>query len=286
VSGSVTELHKEHAVLSLKPTKVRALLALASLAKHRNVPTAQAKAGLKVGETLSGLTVVSRNAEKGLVFVAYSQPSKGSETRSRRLSLSGNNNLTLDNIKEGQVLPGLVVGHGRKGAVVRINSKVSGIVHSVDVVDEYGPKVHLPALKATLSFAAVSVDLRRKQLMLSTRPSRVTPDDAKDIVDKEVEGIDEVEVGRKVRGFVKSITDHGIFVSIGRNLDARVQIKELFDEVCLNSADYLLVSLSYIASSSSRTGRASSRLTCVWRAVSLRMSLGGLLYSPLTGCLL
>jgi len=36
-----------------------------------------------------------------------------------------------------------------------------------------------------------------------------------------------------VRGFIKSIVEHGLFVMLGRGIDARVQIKELFDEVWL-----------------------------------------------------
>ncbi|KAH7106737.1 nucleic acid-binding protein [Auriculariales sp. MPI-PUGE-AT-0066] len=227
VSGSVTALHSEHAVLSLKPSKVRALLAFANYAKHRNQPVAQAKASLTVGDSITGLTVVSRSTEKGLVFVGYNQPKK---ERSRRLSIGANSSLKIEDIKEGQLIPGLIVSHGRKGAVVRVSNKISGSLHPLDVADEYGPKLHLPAANSTLNFAVVSVDQKRKHLTLSTRPSRVTLDDTPIVVDKEIDGLDDVRVGQKVRGFIKNIADHGIFVSVGRNLDVRVQIKELFDE--------------------------------------------------------
>jgi rRNA biogenesis protein RRP5 len=40
-----------------------------------------------------------------------------------------------------------------------------------------------------------------------------------------------LHVGQALRGFIKSVTEHGLFVTIGRNLDARIQIRELFDEV-------------------------------------------------------
>lgn len=229
VSGTVSAIHKEHAMLSLVPSKVRALLAFANLAKHKNLPLAQAKASLKVGDTVGHLTVVSRNAEKNFVLVGYAP--KDGEKRSRRLSLSSNNGLSIDAVTVGQVLPGLVVSHGRKGAVIRISSKISGSVHPVDVSDEYGPKAHLPPVTTVLNCAVLAVDKERKQLTLSTRPSRVAPDTAPAVVDKEIASVADLKPGRRIRGFVKSIAEHGLFVNIGRNLDARVQIKELFDDV-------------------------------------------------------
>jgi transcriptional accessory protein Tex/SPT6 len=53
-------------------------------------------------------------------------------------------------------------------------------------------------------------------------------------VDREINSVEDLKVGETVRGFVKSIPEHGIFVTLGRWIDARVQIKELFDEVLWN----------------------------------------------------
>ena len=49
--------------------------------------------------------------------------------------------------------------------------------------------------------------------------------------DPEITSVEDLIPGASVRGFIKSVAEHGLFVSIGRDLDARVQIKELFDEV-------------------------------------------------------
>lgn len=228
VNGTVSALHKDHAMLSLMPSKVRAILAYANIAKHKNLPIAQVKASLTVGDTMNGLAVVSRNAEKGFVLVAHEQKD---DKRSRRVSLSSNNGLTIDAIQVGQTLPGLVVSHGRKGAVVRISSKISGSIHAVDVSDDYGPKVVLPSVSTTLNCVVIAIDKERKQLTLSTRPSRLSASTAASIVDQEVDSLSDLKLGQKIRGFIKSIADHGLFINIGRNLDARVQIKELFDDV-------------------------------------------------------
>ena len=86
-------------------------------------------------------------------------------------------------------------------------------------------------LDSIMKAAVVDIDRNKKQLTLSTRQSRMNPDGAKAIVDREITAFSDLKLGDTVRGFVKSVADHGLFVSIGRNVDARVQIKELFDEV-------------------------------------------------------
>jgi rRNA biogenesis protein RRP5 len=78
------------------------------------------------------------------------------------------------------------------------------------------------------------VDLGSSQLDLSTRPSRInTPgsSEASAIKDREVDDITSLKVGDQVRGFVKSMSGGGLFVTLGRSVTARVQIKEMFDDV-------------------------------------------------------
>jgi rRNA biogenesis protein RRP5 len=80
----------------------------------------------------------------------------------------------------------------------------------------------------------VKVDLGSSQLDLSTRPSRInTPgsSEASAIKDREVDDITSLKVGDQVRGFVKSMSGGGLFVTLGRSVTARVQIKEMFDDV-------------------------------------------------------
>ena len=57
------------------------------------------------------------------------------------------------------------------------------------------------------------------------------PESTKKIVDQEINHISDIHVGDTVRGSIKSVADHGLFVTIGRDIDARVQIRELFDDV-------------------------------------------------------
>ena len=72
-------------------------------------------------------------------------------------------------------------------------------------------------------------DEDNRRIDLSLRESRVAAVEGKDmsdVKDKAIDKIDDVpKVGSTVRGFVKNIANHGLFVALGSEITARVQIK-------------------------------------------------------------
>ena len=121
--------------------------------------------------------------------------------------------------------------HSHNCTVLKFSGKITGTLHPTDASDDYETGIHFPAPDSIVKAAVISFDKDKKQLVVSTRASRTQPEDHPPIVDREINGIEELKVGETVRGFVKSVPEHGIFVTLGRSIDARVQIKELFDEV-------------------------------------------------------
>ncbi|KAI9461178.1 nucleic acid-binding protein [Russula earlei] len=222
VEGIVTEIHKDNALLSLKQSNIRALLSLKNLANHRNLSIPQLRTSLKVGEELNDLVVVTRNPEKGIVIVASRPKTKPTLDRKRVLK--------IDTVEIGQLVGGRVLRHFHSGTVLKFSGKITGTLHPTDASDDYETGVPFPVLDSIVKAAVISFDKDKKQLVVSARVSRTTPDDHPPIVDREICGIEELKVGETVRGFVKSIPEHGLFVTLGRSIDARVQIKELFDE--------------------------------------------------------
>ncbi|KAF9015563.1 U3 snoRNP-associated protein Rrp5 [Cyathus striatus] len=208
VDATISDIHKDNIVLTLQQTKIRALLSLKNLANQRNLSLPQLRANLKVGEQLTGLIVVTRNVDKGIVIVA-------NKPKAKILLPNNNSSLSLDDAAIGQLVDGRVTRHTRYGALIKITNHIGGILHLTDALDDYG---------------AVDVDRDKKQLVLSTRASRLHPDIQQNIVDREINAITELSVGDTIRSYIKNVGDHGLFVSIGRSLDGRVQIRELFDE--------------------------------------------------------
>lgn len=226
VEGMIAEVQKDKVVVTLQPTQVRALLSLNNLANKRGASAAELRMSLKVGEKLQDLVVVTRNPEKGIVLIATKPKDKEVVTQKSAL--------TLDAIQIGQLVGGRVLRHGRQGALIKLTNTISGTLHPTDVSDDFGSGSPFPPVDSILKAVVLAVDKEKRQLILSTRPSRMHPIENKPIQDKEVHDLDDLKVGDMVRGFIKQVAEHGLFVMLGRNIDARVQIKELFDEVSRN----------------------------------------------------
>lgn len=221
--GAIKEIHKDNAILLLEPTRIRALLSLKNLANHRSISLPQLKNELQIGEKLSELVVVAKNLEKNFVIVANAPQTKA--------TLLSKNSLTIDSVTVGQIVGGRVTRHVHYGTLVKVTTHMGGIIHPTDVSDNFDASNPYLAIDSLVRAAIVAVDKDRRQVTLSTRQSRVRPDQAVQIVDREISQVSDLAVGDTVRGFIKNVAEHGLFVTIGRNVDARVQIRELFDEV-------------------------------------------------------
>ncbi|KAI0673370.1 U3 snoRNP-associated protein Rrp5 [Trametes maxima] len=222
VDGVVSDIRKDKAVVTLQPTQVTALLSLTNIANRRAISVAQLRLTLKVGEKLQDLVVTSRNPEKGFVLVATKPKEKE--------ALLQKNHLSLDTVQPGQLVGGRVLRHNRHGALIKITNSISGVLHPTDAADDYDSGKPFPAVDSVLKAVVLSVDKERRQLRLSTRMSRLFPAQNKPVADRELADLSDLKVGDTIRGFIKSIAEHGLFVTLSREIDARVQIKELFDD--------------------------------------------------------
>jgi rRNA biogenesis protein RRP5 len=166
----------------------------------------------------------------------------------------------------GDIVSGMVTAHTVKhglGCEIQIGSAIRGTLHPTDYSDEFasGTSAYPPALGSMLKASIVDVDKSHRRVVLSTRPSRLSGEaSVSKIADPEIKSLDDLNPGQRVRGFVKSIADAGLFVSISRALDGRVQIKELFDDVrtIILPDDYGCPPLIIFSYSTLRTGSRSS----------------------------
>jgi rRNA biogenesis protein RRP5 len=223
VNGTVSELHKENVLLSLKPSGVRAILSFKNLANHRKIPVAQLRGSLKIGDELDDLFVVTREPEKGFVIVASKPTTKAPLNQKQPLS--------MDTIQVGQLVGGRVVRQHRNGTLLKLSSSITGSLHPTDASDDYEAGVIFPAVDTILRAAVLSIDQEKNHLKLSSRASRMHPEEHGTVVDPEINNLGDLKIGQYVRGFVKSVAEHGLFITLSSDIDARVQIKELFDEV-------------------------------------------------------
>ncbi|KAJ1301821.1 hypothetical protein OPQ81_009049 [Rhizoctonia solani] len=229
VVGIISAVHEENIVLSLEdPEGGRALLSVSNLANARGTTVPQLRPSLEQGERIEGLTVMSVNGERALVIVSAAKPKEKVKTKAKA---GISNALRIDALEEGKVVSGRITQTMGTGIGVRLSSHVVGRLHATDVSDDYtGSLAAPPAEGSVVDVAIVRVDKNLKRVDVSMRKSRLEPGSKPKIVDREIQSIEELKVGEKVRGMVKSVVQHGLFVMLGRDLDGRIQIKELFDE--------------------------------------------------------
>ena len=236
VTGPITvvDIHQDNVVLDLQPKdspiRLKALISLANLANHRGTTVLQARESLSIGQEIKEqLVLVSKNAEKALLIVAV-RPQAKTKVPNGRTS-AGGGSLRIGDIKIGMTIPGLVIRHHPKGSTVRLSKHVFATLYPTDVCDNFETGNPFPALDSVINVTILDVDESDQKVVVSARPSRINSVEAVPVVDREVSSLGDLSVGGEIRGFVKSVADHGVFVSIGRGIDARIQIKELFNEV-------------------------------------------------------
>ncbi|CBQ68100.1 related to RRP5-processing of pre-ribosomal RNA [Sporisorium reilianum SRZ2] len=225
VTGKVAAVHKEVVVLTLVPSGVRALLSLAVLAAMRSTTPEALLETLEEDQEIDGLVVSVKNPAKGIVIVA-------DKVRESKKANEGASSTTSGQVKQGAVVQGRVIQKNDKylDCVVALGTATRATLQMTDLADDFSANITLPSPGQTLQCYIVSLKPNGKSAVISTRPSRVNPSTSAQIVDPEITSISDLIKGQKIRGFVKAITNVGLFVNVGRKLDARVQVRELFDE--------------------------------------------------------
>ncbi|KAG6003597.1 hypothetical protein E4U21_001885 [Claviceps maximensis] len=132
-------------------------------------------------------------------------------------------------LKPNMVLPGKITKVNERQVMVKLSEIVSGPVHLPDMTDNYDDINTLGFQKNQIvRVAIVEVDASNKRLRLSMRPSRVMSSTLP-VVDKEITSLSQITGGDVIRGFVKNVSDKGLFVLLGGHVAAMVKISNLSD---------------------------------------------------------
>ncbi|EST06611.1 Suppressor of forked [Kalmanozyma brasiliensis GHG001] len=224
VTGKVAAVHKEVVVLTLVPSGVRALLSLSVLASIRGMTSEALLESLEEDQEIEDLVVSVKNPGKGIVIVA-------DKVRTSKSADEGANGVTSGQVKQGAVVQGRVIQKNDKylDCIVALGTATRATLHITDTADDFSSAVTLPTPGQTVPCYVVSLKPNGKSAVISTRPSRISPSST-EVVDPEITNITDLSKNQKVRGFVKAITNVGLFVTIGRKIDARIQVRELFDD--------------------------------------------------------
>ncbi|BGP31459.1 rRNA bioproteinsis protein rrp5 [Rhodotorula toruloides] len=244
-TGTISALHETNLVLSLAEGGIKALLAYPTLARHRGMSVETLKSDLAKGQKLEDLVVVSKNVDKGFVIVGL-VPSKSAAATAAASSSAPSTSqpqLTFDRLEVGALYPGRVTSRLSSGVVLvqlagSRNASLRGRVALTELSDDYSLVSEkgeaLFPVGTNVQAVVLAKDDDQRRLDLSLRASRVLSAQDKPLAsppaDAPITSVDELKPASKVRGFVKNVANAGVFVELGRDITARVLIKELFDE--------------------------------------------------------
>ena len=204
------------AILVLEPSGTRALLSLHDLSRQRRVDADKVRASLAANELLSDLYVAKKNAVKGYVVLSYESPDA-----SKTVEVGGR--------YEARVVE---THHDKLYSLVSLlGTPCRARLHATECSDSLA-NATLPDVGDQCTCIVLSVRKKRREADVSIRPSRLAPSDDVNasVDDPVVDSTAQLEIGMHIRGLVKAVTNHGVYVSLGPHTDARVMIKELFDE--------------------------------------------------------
>ncbi|KAI0180262.1 nucleic acid-binding protein [Hypoxylon sp. FL1284] len=139
-------------------------------------------------------------------------------------------NLTWETVKQNMVLPSRITKINERQIVVQLSDAVSGPIHLIDLSDDYDEASTMSHSKNdVVRVSVVEVDKNNKKIRLSARPSRVL-NSALPVKDREISKVSQINAGDVVRGFVKNVSDKGLFINLGGSITAMVKISDLSDK--------------------------------------------------------
>lgn len=136
---------------------------------------------------------------------------------------------TFNDLSAGFVLPGRVTKVNERQVTVQLNDKLWGSVNLVDLADDYrkaDPTIY--EKNQIIRVCVTQIDTPNKRILLSTRPSRVLSSSLS-VMDREITAVCDLAVNDIIQGFIKNVTDSGIFISLGSSVTAFVRVSDLSD---------------------------------------------------------
>ena len=136
---------------------------------------------------------------------------------------------TLEDLSPGLVLPGRITKVTERHVMVQLSDCISGPVNLTDLADDYSkadPTIYHK--NQIVRICIKDVDPPNSRIIMSLRPSRVLSSELP-VVDPDIASISKVNLDGVYRGFVKNVTDNGLFVSLASNITAFIRITDLSD---------------------------------------------------------
>lgn len=137
--------------------------------------------------------------------------------------------VTWESLSIDSILPGRIINTTERSAYVSLSPMVAGSIPLTEISDDFDDaRASRFSKNEIVRVKVVSVDLPNKKVILSTRPSNVLDSSIKP-KDRQIMSAANVKVNDVQRGFIKNVSDKGVFINLGPNVTAFVRISDLSD---------------------------------------------------------
>ena len=138
--------------------------------------------------------------------------------------------VSLETLRPGSILPGRITKVTENKILVQLSDIVVGSITLTEIADDY--TLASPAAYSkndVVRVCVVGVDLPNKRVYLSLRPSKVLNSNSA-VADPHIGFIEQLRETMVLRGFVKNVSEKGVFISLGPTITAFVRICDLSDK--------------------------------------------------------
>ncbi|OGE47522.1 hypothetical protein PENARI_c042G01624 [Penicillium arizonense] len=184
---------------------------------------------MDASDDLSLLTDVEKNFPIGSALKVQVTAVDAEKGHLNLTAKQGYDKLAFGDISVGMILPGRVTKVTESQVIMQLGEALVGAVNLVDLADDYSkanPTVHNK--NEVLRACVIAVDKSAKKISLSLRPSKVLSSSLP-VQDREISSLKDVKPNDVIRGFVKRVTDSGLFVALSHDVTAYVRVSDLSD---------------------------------------------------------
>jgi rRNA biogenesis protein RRP5 len=184
---------------------------------------------MDASDDLSLLTDIEKNFPIGSALKVQVTAVDAEKGHLNLTAKQGYDKLAFGDISVGMILPGRVTKVTERQVIMQLGEALVGAVNLVDLADDYSkanPTVHNK--NEVLRACVIAVDKSSKKISLSLRPSKVLSSSLP-VQDREISSLKDVKPNDIIRGFVKRVTDSGLFVAVSNAVTAYVRVSDLSD---------------------------------------------------------
>lgn len=136
---------------------------------------------------------------------------------------------TLAELTKGSIFGGRVTKVTTRSVVVQLNASIIGVIPLTELCDIYDEaNTNKYSKNEIVKVKVIDIDLPNKKVTLSSRDSQILSSTLP-VKDRQIMSPSQVKFNDIIRGFVKNVSDQGLFVSIGPTVTAFVRVSELSD---------------------------------------------------------